>query len=76
MTLACVRWGMTPPEVLLGATRHAARSLRLKGAGELSVGAFADCALVEVERSEDIPYYVGVNRVATTVVRGRVWASS
>lgn len=76
MTLACVRWGMTPVEALLGATRHAASSLRLIGAGELRPGAFADCAVFGVDRPEDIPYYVGVNRVLNTVVRGRVWASS
>jgi imidazolonepropionase len=76
MTLACVSWGMTPTEVLVGATRHAARSLRLERAGALRVGGFADCAVFEMDRPEDIPYYVGVNRVAATVVRGRLWASS
>ncbi|HEY0493253.1 MAG TPA: imidazolonepropionase [Candidatus Dormibacteraeota bacterium] len=76
MTLACVSWGMTPTEVLVGATRHAARSLRLEQAGVLRVGGFADCAVLEVERPEDIPYYVGVNRVAGTVIRGRLWPSS
>jgi hypothetical protein len=29
-----------------------------------------------MDRPEDIPYYVGMNRVAATVVRGRLWASS
>jgi imidazolonepropionase len=76
MSLACVLWGMTPVEVLIGATRHAARSLRLDQAGVLRVGGFADAVVVEVERPEDIPYYVGMNRVGTTVIRGRVWASS
>jgi imidazolonepropionase len=76
MTLACVSWGMTPTEVLVGATRHAARSLRLERAGVLRVGSFADCVLFDVDRPEDIPYYVGVNRAAATVVRGRLWASS
>ena len=75
MTLACVAWGMTPVEVLRGATRHAARSLRLEGAGVLRLGSFADCVLFDVDRPEDIPYYVGVNRAAATVVRGRLWAS-
>jgi len=76
MTVACVSWGMTPTEVVIGATRHAARSLRLQRAGSLAVGAFADCAVFELERPEDIPYYVGVNRVARTVIGGRLWASS
>jgi imidazolonepropionase len=77
MGLACVQWGMTPVEVLIGATVHAARSLRLDGfAGCLRVGSFADCAIVDVETPEAIPYYVGVNRVITTVAGGVVWQPS
>ena len=74
MSLACVMWGMTPVEVLLGATVYAARSLRLDGVvGCLKVGGFADCAVLDVESPEAIPYYVGVNRVIRTVVGGAVW---
>ncbi len=74
MSLACIRWGMTAHEVLAGATVHAARSLSLDGlAGCLRVGSFADCAALDVETPEAIPYYVGVNRVITMVVGGVVW---
>lgn len=74
MSLACVLWGMTPLEVLLGATVNAAHSLRLDGvAGCLRVGSFADLAVLDVETPEAIPYYVGVNRVVRTVVGGVVW---
>jgi len=77
MSLACVEWAMTPVEVLLGATVHAARSLKLDGvAGCLQVGSFADCAILDVETPEAIPYYVGVNRVITTVAGGAVWQPS
>jgi imidazolonepropionase len=77
MSLACVHWGMTPVEVLVGATLHAARSLKLDGiAGCLQPGSFADCAILDVETPEDIPYYVGVNRVITTVAGGAVWQPS
>jgi imidazolonepropionase len=77
MSLACVLWGMTPTEVLLGATVHAARSLNLEGvAGCLQVGSFADCAVLDVETPEAIPYYVGVNRVIATVAGGVVWQPS
>ena len=74
MTLACVEWGMTPAEVLAGATIHAAHSLKLDGiAGCLKVGSLADCIVVDVDAPEDIPYYVGVNRVMRTVVGGATW---
>jgi imidazolonepropionase len=77
MSLACVHWGMTPVEVLIGATMHAARSLKLDGvAGCLRVGSFADCAILDVETPEAIPYYVGVNRVIATVAGGMVWQPS
>ena len=74
MALACIAWGMTPNEVLQGATVHAAASLGLEGmAGCLRVGGYADLAVVDVETPEAIPYYVGVNRVVRTVVGGVVW---
>jgi imidazolonepropionase len=74
MSLACVQWGMTPLEVLTGATVHGAHSLKLDGlAGCLRPGSFADCIVVDVEAPEAIPYYVGVNRVIRTVAGGAVW---
>ncbi len=77
MSLACVEWGMTPIEVLIGATVHAARSLKLEGlAGCLRTGSFADCVVLDVETPEAIPYYVGVNRVIATVAGGVVWQPS
>src|SRR5437588_556550 len=77
MSLACVEWGMTAIEVLVGATVHAARSLNLEGlAGCLRVGSFADCILLDAETPEAIPYYLGVNRVLQTIVGGLVWHPS
>ncbi|HEY9287936.1 MAG TPA: imidazolonepropionase [Candidatus Dormibacteraeota bacterium] len=74
MSLACIGWGMTPTEVLRGATVEAAASLGLDAiAGCLRLGSFADLAVVDVETPEAIPYYVGVNRVVRTVVGGVVW---
>jgi imidazolonepropionase len=74
MSLACVAWGMTATEVLLGATVQAARSLHLEGvAGCLRVGSFADCIVLDVETPEAIPYYLGVNRVLQTVAGGALW---
>jgi len=74
MSLACAQWGMTPLEVLSGATLYAAHSLKLDGlAGCLRPRSFADCIVVDVESPEAIPYYVGVNRVMRTVVGGAVW---
>ena len=74
MSLGCVLWGMTPQEVIVGATRNAARSLGLEdAAGCLRAGSFADCAIFDVGTAEEIPYHVGVNRVVGTVVGGQRW---
>jgi imidazolonepropionase len=76
MTLACVRWGMTLEEVMLGATRHAAHSLGLDGvAGCLAPGSYADAVVFDVEAPEEIPYDVGVNRAVVTIVGGRAWTA-
>jgi imidazolonepropionase len=76
MSLACVRWGMTAEEVILGATRQAARSLRLEGvAGCLTPGGYADAVVFDVESPEEIPYHVGVNRAVVTIAGGRVWTA-
>ena len=76
MTLACVRWGMTLEEVMLGATRHAAYSLGLDGvAGCLAPGSYADAVVFDVEAPEEIPYHVGVNRAVVTIVGGRAWTA-
>jgi len=76
MTLACVRWGMTPEEVIVGGTRHAACSLGLAGtAGCLAPGSYADAVVFDVEAAEEIPYHVGVNRAVVTIAGGRVWTA-
>jgi imidazolonepropionase len=76
MSLAMICWGMTAEEVLLGGTSVAARSLGLEGvAGCLRPGAFADLAVYDAEMPQEIPYYVGINRVLSTVVGGRQWSS-
>jgi imidazolonepropionase len=74
MSLGCVLWGMTPAEVIAGATVHAARSLGLQRlAGRLAPGSFADLGVYDVEAPEELPYYVGVNRCLATVTAGKRW---
>lgn len=71
LTLACSQMGLDPLEALVAATRGGARALRLEdGAGTIAPGAPADLVLWRVRDHREIPYHVGVNRVARVWKRG------
>ena len=53
MALAIRMYGLTPEEVLLGVTRHAAHALGLAG-GQLRAGASADMVLWDLEHEHDL----------------------
>jgi imidazolonepropionase len=77
MNMACVLFGLTPEEALLGVTANAARALGLKDRGTLAPGLRADLVLWDVERPGDLAYPLGVNPCACVlrdgeVVRGRL----
>jgi imidazolonepropionase len=77
MNMACILFGLTPEEALLGVTANAARALGLKDRGSLAPGLRADLALWDVERPGDLAYPLGVNPCACVVrdgeiVRGRL----
>lgn len=68
LTLACSQMGMSPLEALVAATSGGAAALRLAdGTGTLAEGSPADAVWWAVRDYREIPYHVGVNRVA------RVW---
>ena len=69
LTLASTVLGMTPAEVLRGATAAGARALRLDDRGTLEVGKRADIALLSAEDYWNIPYHLGHN-YTEGVVRG------
>ncbi|MBL8893905.1 MAG: imidazolonepropionase, partial [Rhizobiales bacterium] len=72
MNMACVLFGLTPEEALLGVTANAARALGLKDRGTLAPGLRADLALWDVERPGDLAYPLGVNPCACVVRDGEV----
>ncbi len=72
MLLACLRGGLTPAEVLLGATRIAARAVRLEGeAGSLEVGKWADFALIDAPDPTHWLYHFRGNACREVYVGGR-----
>jgi imidazolonepropionase len=77
MNMACVLFGLTPEEALLGVTANAARALGLKDRGTIAPGLRADLVLWDVARPGDLAYPLGVNPCACVVrdgeiVRGRL----
>ncbi|NHB93281.1 imidazolonepropionase [Photorhabdus cinerea] len=73
MNMACVQFGLTPEEVWLGVTRHAARALgRGNSHGQLRAGAYADFIVWDAENPVDIFYELGHNPLNTRVFRGAI----
>lgn len=58
--LACVLFGLTPPEAFHGITTSAARALALDdGTGILQAGGRADLAVWDAEHPEELVYWLG-----------------
>lgn len=72
MNLASTLFGLTPDEVLAGATTHAARALGLAGShGELSVGARADFLLWDIAHPAELAYWIGAYPAPAVFIAGR-----
>ncbi|HTV77380.1 MAG TPA: imidazolonepropionase [Steroidobacteraceae bacterium] len=75
MSMATRFFGLTPEEVLLGVTCHAAHALGLSGAaGALVPGAAADFVVWAVREPEELGYWVGLNPARAVIRSGRLAA--
>lgn len=72
MNMACVLFGLTPEEALMGVTANAARALGLKDRGTIAVGQKADLALWDVKRPGDLAYPLGFNPLAAVIRNGEL----
>jgi imidazolonepropionase len=71
MSIACVEMGLTPAEALAAVTINAAHSLGLGSEiGSIEPGKQADLVIWDVSTLEQIPYWLGSNRVRTVVKGG------
>ncbi|HTV75338.1 MAG TPA: imidazolonepropionase [Candidatus Acidoferrales bacterium] len=70
MNLACILFGLTPYEALLGVTRNAALALGLHDRGELRLGARCDLALWDVASPAELSYWLGADLCRGVVVAG------
>jgi imidazolonepropionase len=72
MNMACVLFGLTPEEALMGVTANAATALGLKDRGTIAVGQRADLALWDVKRPGDLAYPLGFNPLAAVIRNGEL----
>ena len=71
MSIACVEMGLTPAEALAAVTINAAHSLGLDSEiGSIEPGKQADLVIWDVPTLEQIPYWLGSNRIQTVIKRG------
>ena len=61
MNMACVLFGLTPGEALLGVTANAARALGLEDRGAIEPGKLADLAVWDVHSPDELSYALGRN---------------
>ena len=72
MTLACLQQGMTPQEVLMGATTIAARAIGLQDRiGSLQVGFQADMALIDAPSLNQWLYHMRDNACVAVLKNGK-----
>lgn len=69
LNLACVCFGLTPAEALVGMTRAAAPVLGYDDRGTLRVGARADLACWAIDGPEELSYWIGASP-STAVIAG------
>lgn len=73
ISLACLLYGLTIPEALIGATLNSAKALGLdKKLGSLEVGKQADIIILNVPNYQHIPYQFGGNFIKTVIRKGKV----
>ncbi len=73
INLACIKYKMTPEEVLTAVTLNAAAAInRSESIGSLEVGKQADIVIWEAPDLDFIAYHFGVNLVKTVVKGGKI----
>ncbi len=73
MNMACILFGLTPEEALLGATINGAKALGLgKQKGTIEIGKDADFVAWDIAEPCDLSYYIGSNPVKVMVTHGNV----
>lgn len=69
---ACVLFGLTPEEALMGATKHAAKALNLSNKGIIRTGMDADLALWNIQHPAELAYGINFHRPTAIWQNGKL----
>jgi len=73
ISIACILYGMTIEDALMGATKYGAKALDLyEKIGSIELGKQADLVILNVDNYKKIPYYFGEDIVVYTIKKGRI----
>ena len=73
IALACLIYGMSVENALIGATKNGAKALKLyKKIGSIEPNKQADIVVLGVDNYKKIPYYFGEDIVRYTIKKGRI----
>ena len=73
MNMSCTLFGLTPEEVLRGATVNAAKALGIQGSsGVIEAGKDADFAIWDIEHPAELSYRIGFNPLYRRVIAGEL----
>ena len=70
MNMGCTLFRMTPLEVWLGMTAHAARALGLSDRGRIAAGMRADLCVWDARHPAELPYRIGFNPLHARIFKG------
>ena len=76
MNMACTLFRMTPEEVLLGTTVHAARALGLADRGRIAPSLRADLCIWDADHPAELAYRIGATSLHTRIFGGQPWSTS
>jgi len=73
ISLACLLYGLTPEEAIIGATINAAWAVKKENeVGSIELGKFADIIIMDIKNYEELPYWFATNQIKYVLKKGKI----